>query len=152
MTTLEHRPSITQIWRREPWPRLADVMDLFMPMDMNWRSDAMHSMRVEESMGDGRLRIRAELPGMDPEKDMEIEIADGVLTIRAHREERTQAEGRSEFRYGRFMRSMALPPTADEGDVHAHYRDGILEVTVALREEATGEPTKVPITRAETSA
>lgn len=147
MTTLERRPSVTSMWRRDPWPRLTDVMDLFMPMDMDWRSDAMHSMRVEESVSDGQLRIRAELPGMDPDKDIDISIADGVLTIRAEREEKTESEGRSEFRYGTFMRALTLPPTADDGDVHAEYRDGILEVIVGLRTEVTTEPTKIPISR-----
>lgn len=149
MTTLERRPSLTSMWRREPWPRLTDVMDLFMPMDMNWRSDAMHSMRVEEYMNDGQLRVRAELPGMDPDKDIDISIADGVLTIRAEREEKLETEHRSEFRYGTFVRELTLPPNADDSDVHADYRDGILEVTVRLREEQTSEPTKIPISRGE---
>ena len=148
MTTLE-RPSITSMWRRDPWPRLTDVMDRFMPMDMDWRSDGMHSMRVEESVSDGCLHIRAELPGMDPDKDIDISIADGILTIRAEREEKTETEHRSEFRYGTFMRAMTLPPEADDSDVRADYRDGILDVTVRLREEGAAEPTKIPISRGE---
>ena len=77
-----------------------------------------HGLKVEEITEDDHLLIRAELPGIDPERDVEITVADRMLTIRAERrhEERTE-EGdgyRSEFNYGSFTRSMMLPMGATQ--------------------------------------
>jgi HSP20 family protein len=111
-----------------------------------------HPMRVEEYVEGDTCVIRAELPGIDPEKDVEISVADGVLHIRAEREERTEEERphgfRSEFHYGSLARSIRLPEGASEADVHASYKDGILEVRVpAPKESVASTPKKVPITR-----
>ena len=53
--------------------------------------------------------IRAELPGIDPAKDVDITVTDGQLTIKAERSEKKESKGRSEFSYGSFMRSVTLP-------------------------------------------
>jgi HSP20 family protein len=59
------------------------------------------------------LVIRAELPGIDPDNDVDITLQEGVLTIRGERrhEERTDGEGvhRFESAVGSFSRSVALP-------------------------------------------
>jgi len=94
---------------------------------------------VEYQLGpfvrDGREegQVRAELAGIDPEKDVEVTVGSGYLTIHAERSETTQGKHRSEFRYGSFSRSLALPANADEDDVTANYRDGILTVSIALK-------------------
>ena len=93
-------------------------------------------MHLEEFVEDGHCVIRAEMPGLDPDKDVEASIADGVLTLRAHRSERTEDERpdgyRSEFRYGSFVRRVRLPEGATEDDITATYKDGILEVRVPV--------------------
>lgn len=89
-------------------------------------------IRLEDEMKDGRYQIRAELPGIDPAKDVEITTRDGVLTIRAHRSGSKEADGRSEFGYGSFVRSVSLPPGANEDDITATYDKGILTVSVGL--------------------
>lgn len=111
-----------------------------------------HLMRVEEYLDGDTCVIRAELPGIDPDKDVEISVADGVLHLRAEREEHTEErrpEGyRSEFHYGSLARSIRLPEGATEADVSATYKDGILEIRVpAPKEAATAAPTKVQISR-----
>lgn len=97
-------------------------------------------LHVEEFIDDGTCVIRAELPGIDPEKDVEITVREGVLNVRAHREERKKEdlpEGyRSEFRYGSFRRVIPLPEGASESDVKASYKDGILEIRVPVAETA----------------
>lgn len=95
------------------------------------------AMRVEEFTEDDQLVIRAELPGVDPDKDIEVTVAGGMLTIRAERhEEKTEGDRkkgyRSEFRYGALVRTMPLPAGVDETDVKASYADGILEVRMPL--------------------
>jgi len=109
----------------------------------------VHPMRVEELLEDETFVIRAELPGMDPEKDVEIEVADGMLRIRAEREERTEEERgggyRSEFRYGRFMRSVRLPEGTTDEDITASYKDGILEVRVPAPTAVEKPAARIPI-------
>ena len=89
-------------------------------------------IRLEDDMKDGRYELRAELPGIDPAKDVDITARDGVLTIKAERRVRTESDGRSEFSYGSFLRSVQLPPGAREDDITATYDKGILTVSVGI--------------------
>jgi HSP20 family protein len=108
-------------------------------------------IRVEETVNDDHLTIKAEMPGIDPAKDVEIEFADGLLTISAERreEEKTEDNGRtvSEFRYGSFRRTLRVPKDAKPEDVTAEYKDGILTILVPLPKATTPEVTKVAVTR-----
>jgi HSP20 family protein len=110
---------------------------------------ATHAMHIEEFIEDGTCVIRAELPGIDPDKGIEITVSDGVLHLSAKREEREEEERpsgyRSEFRYGSFERSIRLPEGATESDVKASYKDGILEVRIAVPKTEAPALTKVPI-------
>jgi len=103
-------------------------------------------MAVEEFTGDNTLAVRAELPGIDPEKDVEVTVADGMLTIKAERREEHVDKHRSEFHYGTLSRSVTLPAGADEESIEAIYGHGILEVTVKLAAEATNKAArKIPV-------
>src|SRR5262249_17916578 len=108
-------------------------------------------MRVEEFDDAGQHVVRIELPGIDPDRDVEIHVRDHVLSIAAERrealEEREKNRYRSEFRYGRFERHVPLPPGATSDDVRATYKDGILEVRVPL-DAGRAAATKVPVQRA----
>jgi HSP20 family protein len=103
----------------------------------SWR-DLMEgaTMKIEEFEDDGYLVVRAEMPGIDPDEDVEITVDDHRLHLRAERrsEETTEDKRgyRSEFRYGSFERMIALPAGATEADVTATYKDGILEVRVPI--------------------
>lgn len=107
-------------------------------------------LKVEEFQEGGQLVVRAEMPGIDPAEDVEITVSDHVLHLRAERrsESRTEdAKGfRSEFRYGSFSRSLALPPGATEGDVKATYVDGILEVRIPI-DTTEAAARKIPVAR-----
>lgn len=106
--------------------------------------------RVEEFVEGDQLVVRAELPGMDPDKDVEVTVSDHTLRIKAERRQESRTEEpkgfRSEFRYGTFVRTMALPVGASEDDVKATYTDGVLEVRMPL-DKSTAEARKVAITR-----
>jgi HSP20 family protein len=108
-------------------------------------------LRVEELRDGDDLVVRSELPGVDPDRDVELSVADGVLHISARRQERSEEKNknvyRSEFRYGSFFRNVALPRGVDGDDVKATYRDGILEVRVPLGAEPMPVATKIPIRR-----
>jgi HSP20 family protein len=105
-------------------------------------------MNVEEFVEGDQLVVRAELPGVDPDKDVDISIDDGTLRIRAERrhEEKTGDRNyrRTEIRYGSFTRTIPLPAQAKEEDVSATYKDGILEVRAPIDQSKTG-PSKIPI-------
>lgn len=108
------------------------------------------SMHLEEFVEDGTCVIRAELPGVDPDKDIEISVADGMVHLRARREERKAEEKpsgyHSEFRYGSFERTVRLPEGATDQDVNASYKDGILEVRIPVpAAPPPSTPTKVAI-------
>jgi HSP20 family protein len=123
----------------ERWRRFFDVDDM-----EGW-------MRVEEFRDGDTLVVRAELPGIDPDKDVEVTTSGGFVRIRAHREEKTEhteKKGyRSEFRYGQFERDVALPDGVDGTNVKAAYKDGILEVRVPYPTEAAAPSKSIPITR-----
>ncbi len=122
-------------------PRLFSELNDWFDQDMMFRGNMI---RLEDRVTDTEYTLRAELPGLDPEKDVEIDVANGVLTIRAQRREESQTRNRSEFRYGMFSRSVRLPANADESGVRAHYNQGILEITVPLRAQPT--PTRIQVT------
>jgi HSP20 family molecular chaperone IbpA len=96
-------------------------------------------MRLEDEMKDGRYVVRAEMPGIDPAKDVEITVRDGQLTIKAERSEKKEFNGRSEFSYGSFTRTVSLPAGADEDNILATYDKGILTVSVAVSEAKPAE-------------
>ena len=126
-----------------------EVPDVFRRVaDLDWQSGWL---RVEEYVDGGTLVVRAELPDIDPDKDVELVVSNGVLRIRAQREEKTEKKDkdtyRSEFRYGSFVRSVPLPEGAKEGDVTASYKDGILEIRAPMAAEEEPDLTRVPISR-----
>jgi HSP20 family molecular chaperone IbpA len=102
-------------------------------------------IRVEDYVEDGQYVLRAELPGVDPEKDVDITVAEGCLTVKAERREATEEAHRSEFRYGAFSRSVTLPTGADEDDVKATYANGILEVRVGIKAEKKPEAKHITV-------
>jgi HSP20 family protein len=137
MSTLTRRdyrgPFVDMIdWLEAPWTILRPV--------------ATHPMRVEDYARDGHYVVRAELPGIDPEKDVEVTVAKGILTIKAERREEEIGKRHSEFHYGTFSRSVTLPASADEAHVEAVYDNGILEVAVPLADKGEDKLSrKVPV-------
>ncbi len=115
------------------------------PLESLWMA-ASHPLRAEEHVQDGQYVLRAEVPGCNPEKDIEVTTAQGILTIRAERRPDSDAGHHSEFRYGSFTRSFRLPAGADERRIRASCGNGILEVTADLAaDRAQQAPRQVPV-------
>jgi HSP20 family protein len=114
-----------------------------------WPSDGL--IRVDEYQEDGVLVVLAELPGIDPEKDVEVTVADGILHIEAERTEAEELAGkgfvRKELRHGTFARTLPLPGGTAPSEITAGYRDGILEIRIPLVPPAAAGTTKVPVTK-----
>ena len=147
-TTLERRPDLLprfSDWFDDKW---FDLPDWFRVFD---RTKMAEMIRVEETYNKDHLMIRAEMPGIDPDKDVEITISDGLLTIVAERreEEKTEKDDRttSEFRYGSFRRTLRVPKDAKTTDVKANYKDGILTISVPLPKATPPAVAKVSVSR-----
>ena len=122
------------------------------PFGFTWDWPGEDLIRVDEYRDGDTEVIRAELPGIDPEKDVDLTVADGMLRISAERriEDRTEDKGylRHELRYGSMSRTLPLPEGVAESDITATYKDGILEIRVPVPEQARSEPTKIQVKKA----
>ena len=91
----------------------------------------MPTMDVTET--EKEIEITAELPGLE-EKDVQINVADGVLTIRgekkAEKEEKDKDYRLLERTYGSFSRTLELPAGVDPDTIKASIAKGVLTVTV----------------------
>ncbi len=141
--------STTIVRRPDLFGRLAEWLELPEIARFNEGPRFAELIKVEQKVEDGKMEIRAEMPGIDPDKDVDVSIVDDMLTIRAerHEEEKGEREGArfSEFRYGSFMRALAVPKGTSVKDVKASYKDGILTVTVPTPPQEKAEPTKIPV-------
>lgn len=85
------------------------------------------------------ITLIAEVPGVE-EKDLDIRVENGVLTVSGERkmehEENQENFHRVERSYGRFTRSFTLPPTVDTENVKANFDNGVLKITLAKHEAA----------------
>lgn len=124
---------------RSFFPELSDLFEGFPSWTTLRPAFGSHLIRVEDEMKDGSYEVRAEIPGVDPEKDVDITVRDGLLTIKAERAEKSESNGRSEFSYGSFARSVTLPRGADEDAITASYDKGILTVSVPVSADKAAE-------------
>jgi HSP20 family protein len=108
-------------------------------------------LRMEEFRNGDTLVLRAEVPGIDPEKDVDLTVTNGVLRIRAERQERSEQKEkdqyRSEFRYGVFVRDVPLPDGVKQDDIQASYHDGVLEIRVPVPKDKGQGGKKIPVSR-----
>jgi HSP20 family protein len=105
--------------------------------------------RVEETIRDDRYVIRAELPGLDPENDIQVSIDGRTLTICAERRQQDDGPYRSEFRYGSLTRAVRLPAIVDAAEVTARYDKGVLEINIPVR-AVEPEGIRIPVENADT--
>lgn len=121
------------------------------PVRRFFEGDLESWLQIEEYRDGGSLVVRAQVPGIDPDKDVEITVIGSQLQIKVQHEEKAEHKDktgyRSEFRYGNFSRTLTLPAAVPEEDVKASYTDGILEIRIPVPEEVTGGPRKVPVSR-----
>jgi HSP20 family protein len=107
------------------WPGRAEYGPMTIPIDMNETDD--------------HLVVRADLPGLKP-ADVDISLTGNLLTLRG--EFRTEDEGEAgtvhfrERRFGRFERSLVLPPQVDTDHAEATFAEGVLTVTLPKIEAA----------------
>ncbi|HAZ94343.1 MAG TPA: heat-shock protein Hsp20 [Porticoccaceae bacterium] len=101
---------------------------------------------VDIQEGDNEFVIKADIPGVN-RKDIEISMANGVLSIRGERkiEKNEEHNGyyRTECSHGIFHRRFSLPDSADPDKIVAKDKDGVLTITLSKRK--TAKPTLINI-------
>ena len=125
--------------------RPIDWVDLMRLPDRMFGELRDFPLSVEEFVADDHYVIRLDLPGIDPKRDVDISLGDGVLYIKAERrsEHKDKSGYASEVTYGSFARTLALPAHSTGKDVVAKYKDGVLEVRVPI--EKAPERSRIPV-------
>jgi HSP20 family protein len=92
--------------------------------------------------------VSAELPGLE-DKDIDLTLADGVLTLKGEKQQEAETEGKSfhrvERRYGSFKRVLQLPGDADENAINATMKNGVLQIEIGKNQKATPSSRKIGI-------
>ena len=100
---------------------------------------------IEVSDTDKEVKVTAELPGLD-EKDIELELANGVLAIKGEKRAETEDKDRlfSERYYGRFERRIPVEDV-EEDKVSASFRNGVLTVILPKTAQAHRQVKRIAI-------
>jgi HSP20 family protein len=114
----------------EDFPRLPSTRGLF---------DRTASPALDVVEGPDSYTVECELPGME-EKDIDVSMASGVLTIKGEKKGQSERKGarvyRKETWEGSFQRTVSLPQNVDSGKVEASYRDGVLRIVLPKSDSA----------------
>jgi HSP20 family protein len=107
---------------------------------------------IESFVEEGKLTVRVELPGIDP-NDTAVNVVGDMLTIRASRQEGHQTKQRHflhrEFRYGAVERLMTLPEGVKVEDIKASFSNGLLQLTIPMPEQTAPKEVKVHVEHAQ---
>jgi HSP20 family protein len=103
---------------------------------------------VDVMEGDREVVVCVELPGMD-EKDIEVSIMKDALTIKGEKNAERDEKGRDYYRmersYGSFSRTIPLPSEIDMDRAEAHFKKGVLKVTLPKTARAMKETKKISV-------
>jgi len=113
-------------------------------LEGGWPFGDHHAARIEDYREDGTYVLRAELPGMNPDEDIQIQVQGNELSIAAERTVEKHDKAHSEFSYGKFARTVRLPAGAVPDEISATYEAGILEVTVPVKPQ-TGNTRQIEV-------
>lgn len=99
---------------------------------LSWLSAIQSTLPVEEHIEGVTYVLRAQVPGVDPTKDVSVSYHDGALRLEIHRTDTRKEKARTEFTYGTYHRTVAVPVELDERSIHASCKDGVLEITAKI--------------------
>lgn len=141
----------TDLW--DPFASLSDLQEemnrLFDTSLRRWSSRGPATFVpacdvVEEK---DRLLVRLDLPGLRKE-DVSVTLQEGVLTVKGERKIEDATEANYYLREraaGTFTRSLELPVAVNAGKIDAHFRDGVLEISLPKAEEAKPKEIEVKV-------
>lgn len=131
--------------RRDPITDMLEWFD-FTPPFTRRGVGLVPYIRIEDYVEDGHYVVRAELPGVDPDKDVELSLRGDTLTIRGERREEDRTRNHHEFHYGTFQRSVPVPAGTRAEDIRADYAGGVLEIRIPVS-DADAEAHQIPVRR-----
>ncbi len=157
-------PSGGEVPTFEPFQTLRkQVDDLFTNFTVSWPHFEMPKIEWPTLAGAGEesaiakfdlsengnsVKVVADIPGVD-EKDVEVLVRDGVLTIKGKKDSEREEEGEdfyiSERSFGSFSRAFRLPDGVDEQAVVADFDKGVLTVTLPKTSKIKTEARRVPV-------
>ncbi len=135
-----HIPTGQEGW----WPAIADPLRQLGSKIANFFTPTADAAAMEEA-----YEVNLELPGV-AEEDIEIEVRDGIMTIKGEKHAEHEEQGKtfyfSERSYGAFQRVFRLPADVDEDAIEAHADKGVLRVRLPKRAAtAADEPRRIRV-------
>lgn len=101
---------------------------------------------VEVLEDEKETKVVAELPGLE-EKDIDLSLREGVLTIKGEKSRKSDGAIYSERWHGQFTRSIDLGPGIDPDKVKASFDKGVLTITLEKRHDPRTDTKKITINR-----
>jgi HSP20 family protein len=122
---------------------------LFDPMPFRRTEAAFRTMPAfDVAETDKAYEIKAELPGLD-EKDIEVKVANGVLSIKGEKQEEKEEKEKDYYRrersFGSFEHSFQLPDDIEDNKIEANFKSGVLSVTLPKSAEARQQAKKIEV-------
>jgi len=110
--------------------------------------DSTYSPAIDVVEEKDRYLVNCEVPGMS-ESDIDVQLADNVLTIKGTRKEKEEDEGKRWFKretwYGSFQRTIPLPAGIESGKIEAVLENGVLMLTMPKKEEVKPKQISVKV-------
>lgn len=141
------RRELDPMWRRMEnlFERFFDER-VFEPEERGLWSAETWAPSVESHIENGNLKVKADLPGIDPQ-DISISVLGNQLKIEGERKQEAQKEEKDyfyqELAYGKFARTLPLPQGVNADQVKAQYKDGVLEITMPAPKELTAKKIQI---------
>jgi len=118
---------------QEEMNRMLENMFSDIGMSESEKGEMIWKPAIEFDEMNGNYQIKAELPGVQKE-NIDVEVNEDSVVIKAHSEKKEEEKQgnmyESEFRYGNYMRKIALPSQVKSNEAKAEFKDGILTLTL----------------------
>jgi HSP20 family protein len=105
---------------------------------------------IEVSETEKDIKVLAELPGID-EKDVSVDLRDGVLTLKGEQKRDSNGSGYSERSHGKFERSIQLGSEIDPEKATTSFKHGVLTIAFAKRLDAKKQVKHILVGRESTA-
>lgn len=135
---------------RREMDRMLDEVTRSMGLSRPVWGEVDGGLRVDVKETERGIEVHAELPGVD-EKDVDLQLADNVLTIRGEKRQESRQEDKgyylAERSYGSFLRRIPLPVEVEEDKVEATFDKGVLTVVLPRSSRAEAKTRRIEIKR-----
>lgn len=127
------------------WPFRRSVFDIqpFWRREPSWATPPVDIVEKDKA-----YELTVELPGMS-ERDIEVRLADGELTIRGEKKQEEEEKGKNyyvaERSYGMFERRFDVPESVDADKIAATFKNGVLTLTLPKKPEAQKAQKKIEV-------